>query len=156
MVHNLKLSGERFDAIRRERHAALPVCGKKVAAIAVGHIIEFLSLRDRQDKLRANQGHSIAVDVELKEALPPDVLWHGTGEKYLKNILAQGLLPQSRLYVHLSADPTTAKTVGSRHGRPVILWVDTIRMCRDGYVFYHSANGVWLTKVVPAAYLTMK
>ena len=104
--------------------------------------------------IRANQGHSIPVDVELEEKIPPDLLFHGTGEKFAASIIEKGLIPKSRLYVHLSADRATAKKVGSRHGRPVIFTVDCRRMAADGYRFFLSANGVWLTKHVPASYLS--
>lgn len=104
-------------------------------------------------RIRANQGHSIPVDVELELLTPPQTLWHGTGEKYVASIDVRGLLPKSRLYVHLSADVDTAVRVGSRHGRPVVYRVDSGRMQADGYLFYRSRNGVWLTKQVPAEYL---
>ena len=104
-------------------------------------------------KIRANQGHSIPVDVELEEMTPPEFLWHGTGEKYVKSIDSQGLLPISRLYVHLSSDHETAKKVGARHGRPVVYRVAAGRLYRDGGIFYRSVNGVWLIKAVPAVYL---
>ena len=104
-------------------------------------------------KIRANQGHSIPVDVELEEMTPPEFLWHGTGEKYVKYIDSQGLLPKSRLYVHLSSDHETAKKVGARHGRPVVYRVAAGRLNRDGGIFYRSVNGVWLIKAVPAVYL---
>ena len=104
-------------------------------------------------KIRANQGHSIPVDVELEEMTPPEFLWHGTGEKYVKSIDSQGLLPKSRLYVHLSSDHETAKKVGARHGRPVVFRVAAGRLKRDGGIFYRSVNGVWLIKAVPAVYL---
>ena len=103
--------------------------------------------------LRANQGHSVPVDVELEEKTPPEVLYHGTGEKYTTAIDAEGLLPRSRLYVHLSADADTAKKVGARHGKPVIYTVDCAAMVSEGYRFYRSRNGVWLTKTVPAGFL---
>ena len=93
------------------------------------------------------------MDVELEKKTPPDILWHGTGEKYVSSIEAEGLIPKSRLYVHLSSDPETAKKVGSRHGRPVIFEIDCRRMVKDGYRFFISANQVWLTKEVPARYL---
>ncbi|MGN1021287.1 MAG: RNA 2'-phosphotransferase [Aristaeellaceae bacterium] len=105
-------------------------------------------------KIRANQGHSVPVDVELEAQEPPEVLFHGTGRKYVDSILKEGLLPRTRLYVHLSADRATAVQVGARHGRPVVLTVHAGQMRRDGYVFYRSVNGVWLTKAVPTAYLT--
>lgn len=104
-------------------------------------------------KIRANQGHSIPVDVGLEEVIPPDVLYHGTGEKYAGSIDQTGLIPKSRLYVHLSCDTDTAYKVGRRHGRPVIYAVDCARMHADHYRFYRSANGVYLTKEVPARYL---
>lgn len=103
--------------------------------------------------IRANQGHSIPVDVELPEAVPPEVLWHGTGEKYVKSIDREGLIPKSRLYVHLSGDIETAKVVGARHGKPVIYKVLSGKMHEDGVVFYRSLNGVWLTKRVETKYL---
>ena len=111
------------------------------------------SFSDDKSLIRANQGHSIPVDVELPVVAPPEFLYHGTGEKYVSSIDAQGLLPRSRLYVHLSPDVETAKTVGSRHGRPVVYTVLSGKMAEDGMVFYRSVNGVWLTKSVPARYL---
>lgn len=103
--------------------------------------------------IRASQGHSIPVDVELTQAMPPEFLWHGTGEKYTASIEKTGLLSKSRLYVHLSKDMDTAITVGKRHGRPIVYQVDAGRMARAGYTFYLSANGVWLTKEVPSEFL---
>lgn len=105
--------------------------------------------------IRANQGHSIPVDVELEEAVPPEILWHGTAEKYVESIEEQGLIPKSRLYVHLSKNMETAVNVGKRHGKPVVYQIKAGEMHRDGYEFYLSKNGVWLTKRVPAEYLRM-
>lgn len=104
--------------------------------------------------IRANQGHSVPVDVELEEKTPPDILWHGTGEKHVSSIDEQGLIPKGRLYVHLSSDIETAKKVGSRHGRPVIYQIDCRQMEEDGFPFYLSVNKVWLTRRVPVSYLT--
>ncbi len=104
-------------------------------------------------KIRANQGHSIPVDVELDKLPPPEVLWHGTGEKYRESILMTGLVPGNRLYVHLSPDQDTARKVGARHGRLVLFQVRTGEMHQKGFDFYRSANGIWLTKRVPAEYL---
>ena len=103
--------------------------------------------------IRANQGHSIPVDVELEECVPPEYLWHGTGMKYVESIDKEGLIPKSRLYVHLSKDVETAEMVGKRHGKPVIYRVLSADMQKDGYIFYLSKNGVWLTKKVPVKYL---
>lgn len=111
------------------------------------------SFSEDKTKIRANQGHSIPVDVQLQEKEPPEVLFHGTGEKYTGSIEKQGLLPGNRLYVHLSKDRETAMTVGRRHGRPVVYTVMAGEMQRDGYKFYLSVNGVWLTKEVPVKYL---
>ena len=111
------------------------------------------SFNDDKTLIRANQEHSIPVDVELPETVPPDVLYHGTGIKYTESIDHQGLIPKSRLYVHLSPDYDTAVKVGQRHGKPVIYQVSAGRMAVDGYKFYLSVNGVWLTKKVPSEYL---
>lgn len=111
------------------------------------------SFNDDKTLIRANQGHSIPVDVELEEVCPPEVLYHGTGEKYTPSIEEHGLIPKSRLYVHLSGDEDTARKVGQRHGKPVIYTVKSGEMYRDGIVFYRSVNGVWLTKAVPVKYL---
>ncbi len=111
------------------------------------------SFNEDKTLIRANQGHSIPVDVELEEKRPPELLYHGTGEKYTASIDAQGLIPKSRLYVHLSPDYDTAVKVGSRHGKPVVYTVAAGEMQKNGYVFYLSVNGVWLTKSVPVDYL---
>lgn len=104
-------------------------------------------------RIRASQGHSISVDVELETAVPPPILFHGTGRKSVASIEESGLLPMTRLYVHLSKDAETAINVGSRHGEPVVFEVDSARMHQDGFLFYLSKNGVWLTKSVPVQYL---
>ena len=111
------------------------------------------SFNDDKTKIRANQGHSIQVDVELEEKEPPMILWHGTGEKFVASIDEQGLIPKSRLYVHLSQDEETAFKVGTRHGKPVLYMVKAADMFKAGYKFYLSKNGVWLTKEVPVKYL---
>lgn len=111
------------------------------------------SFNEDHSRIRANQGHSIPVDVELEEKTPPELLYHGTGEKYVSSIDRKGLIPGSRLYVHLSPDVETARKVGSRHGRPVIYQVAAAEMAAEGFPFYLSVNGVWLTRLVPARYL---
>ncbi len=111
------------------------------------------SFNEDKTLIRANQGHSIPVDVELEKRVPPEYLWHGTGEKSVDSIKEQGLLPMSRLYVHLSPDYDTALKVGSRHGSPFVFKVAAKEMNDDGYDFYLSVNGVWLTKTVPPKYL---
>lgn len=111
------------------------------------------SFNEDKTKIRANQGHSIDVDVELEEVQPPEYLWHGTGRKYVDSIMKDGLIPKSRLYVHLSDNYNTAINVGVRHGEPVVLCIWAGDMYRDGYKFYRSKNGVWLVKHVPVEYL---
>ncbi len=104
-------------------------------------------------KIRANQGHSIPVDLGLEPQAPPELLYHGTATRFLASIRQQGLVPGSRNHVHLSPDQHTAVKVGRRHGQPVVLTVQASRMCQDGFYFYLSANGVWLVDQVPAEYL---
>ena len=111
------------------------------------------SFNDDKTLIRANQGHSIPVDVELNEVQPPEFLWHGTAEKYVDGICRLGLISKSRLYVHLSCDTQTAIDVGKRHGEVVLFRIDARKMYHDGFKFYLSKNGVWLTKHVPVAYL---
>lgn len=111
------------------------------------------SFNDDHTLIRANQGHSISVDVELEEVEPPEYLYHGTAFKYLMSIEECGLIAKSRLYVHLSLDICTAAKVGVRHGDPLVLRIQSGAMHKDGYKFYRSVNGVWLTKHVPVEYL---
>lgn len=111
------------------------------------------SFNEDKTLIRANQGHSIPVDVELERVTPPEYLYHGTGEKYREAIDSEGLKPKSRLYVHLSGDIDTAVNVGKRHGKPVVYSVSSGEMEEDGYKFFRSVNGVWLTKRVPVEYL---
>jgi putative RNA 2'-phosphotransferase len=104
-------------------------------------------------QIRANQGHSVEVDLQLNPATPPDILYHGTAEKHLDSIAITGLEKRARHHVHLSKDIATAKSVGTRHGKPVIFQVDSLKMHNAGYLFYCSDNGVWLTDEVPLEYL---
>lgn len=103
--------------------------------------------------IRANQGHSIPVDLDLLPVIPPKTLYHGTATRFSQSIEENGLLPRQRQHVHLSANLETAVTVGKRHGTPVVYEIDAEAMCKSGHVFYCSENGVWLVNAVPAAYL---
>jgi putative RNA 2'-phosphotransferase len=107
------------------------------------------------DRIRAQQGHSVPVDLGLAPVDPPDVLFHGTVERFLPAVLAEGLLPRRRHHVHLSPDVATATAVGARRGRPVVLAVAAGRLRRDGRTFYRSGNGVWLVDAVPPDALTV-
>ena len=107
--------------------------------------------------IRANQGHSIPVDLELEAKEPPRFLYHGTARKYEESIEKNGLIPKSRQYVHLSADIETARIVGLRHAKDesqlVIYMIPALKMHENGYEFFLSENDVWLTKKVPSVFL---
>ncbi|NME72585.1 RNA 2'-phosphotransferase [Flammeovirga aprica] len=111
------------------------------------------SFNEDKTKIRANQGHSVNVDLNLNAVTPPDLLYHGTADKYLSNILEEGLKKKQRHHVHLSLDIETATNVGRRHGKLVIFEVDATRMHKDGLQFFKSDNDVWLTDEVPVGYL---
>ena len=104
-------------------------------------------------RVRARQGHSVAVDLGYEPADPPSVLYHGTATRFLDSILASGLVKGERHHVHLSTDKQTMLAVAIRHGKPVMLEIDSAKMQADGYAFYVTGNHVWLTDHVPTAYL---
>ena len=104
-------------------------------------------------RIRARQGHSIQVDVELPEATPPDKLYHGTAKAFVESIMSKGIQKGKRLYVHLSTTIDMATKVGERHGDPAVLAIDAKRMHEDGIKFFFSRNGVWLTDFVDAKYI---
>ena len=130
--------------------------------ITYDELVDCVETNDKQrfafdetgDLIRANQGHSVEVDLQLEEREPPETLYHGTVERFLPSILKEGLVRGKRHHVHLSKDVETARKVGARRGKPVILKVDAGRMHRDGHKFLLSANGVWLTDAVPPSYLS--
>ena len=106
-------------------------------------------------QIRASQGHSIQVDLQLTPKQPPDMLFHGTTESNVQSILASGLDKRNRQHVHLSPDTATARKVGERHGKPEIFEIDTKAMREAGFRFFLSDNGVWLTDFVPSKYLKL-
>jgi putative RNA 2'-phosphotransferase len=140
----------------------LEAAGRHGFPIAYDELVECVETNDKQrfsfdvsgESIRANQGHSVEVDLLLDEREPPEVLYHGTVERFLPAILADGLNKGRRHHVHLSKDEETARKVGARRGRPVILKVEAGRMHRDGHTFYLSSNGVWLTDAVSPEYLS--
>lgn len=113
------------------------------------------ALDDSKTRIRANQGHSIDVGLELEARQPPDVLFHGTATRFIDAIRAQGLRKGKRQHVHLSEQEATAVRVGQRHGQPIVLTVQAGAMWRAGHCFYQSRNGVWLTDSVPVAFLNI-
>jgi len=139
----------------------LTAAEKNGFSITYDELVDCVETNDKQrfafdgtgDLIRANQGHSVEVDLQLEEREPPEVLYHGTVERFLPSILGEGLLRGKRHHVHLSKDVETARKVGARRGKPVILTVDARRMHGDGYKFLLSTNGVWLTDAVPPCYL---
>jgi putative RNA 2'-phosphotransferase len=136
-------------------------CNKKGFAISLGELQEVVATNSKKrfsfnadgTKIRANQGHSVEVDLDYKSMVPPAQLFHGTATRFLDSIRAQGLLKQQRHHVHLSAEFETALKVGQRHGKPLVLTVKSGEMHAEGIVFYQSANGVWLTETVAARFL---
>ena len=105
-------------------------------------------------KIRANQGHSVAVDLQLQTQTPPDILYHGTAEKNRAAIMEQGLHKGRRHHVHLSRETQVAVQVGSRHGNPLVLTIDALGMHAAGFDFYRSDNGVWLVESVPPRFIS--
>jgi putative RNA 2'-phosphotransferase len=137
------------------RQAGYPTTLTELEEIVAEDNKQRYSFNKFKSHIRANQGHSIPVNLGLEPTVPPKELFHGTGVKYIDNIFKEGIKPQSRQYVHLSLDISTARTVGSRHGDPRILIVDAYRMYLDGYKFYLSENKVWLTDFVPKEYINV-
>jgi putative RNA 2'-phosphotransferase len=139
----------------------LQACARHGFSLSRAELDEVVAHNDKQRfafdadgiRIRAQQGHSVPVDLELAPTEPPSVLYHGTVARNLDAILRAGLLPMSRHHVHLSADAATARVVGARRGTPVILTVDAAAMHRDGFQFFRSGNGVWLVEHVPPRYL---
>jgi putative RNA 2'-phosphotransferase len=136
----------------------LEAAGKRVDRALLERVVadndkQRFAFNEDKTRIRASQGHSIGVDLQLREAEPPAVLYHGTASRFLKSILASGLRAGARQHVHLSSDAQTAMRVGARHGFPAVLKVDAARMLADGIVFYQSDNGVWLTGDVRPGYL---
>jgi putative RNA 2'-phosphotransferase len=141
----------------------LVAAGRHGLPITYDELVECVETNDKQrfafdetgELICANQGHSVPVDLHLEEKQPPESLYHGTVERFLPSIVAEGLHKGRRHHVHLSKDIETAHKVGARRGKPVILQVAAGRMYREGHRFFLSANGVWLTDAVPAGFLSM-
>lgn len=142
------------DLLAACERARFPVSADELATVVAKCDKQRFAFDETGNRIRANQGHSTEVDLQLEPVPPPDTLYHGTGAGSVEVILREGLQRMARHHVHLSVDVTTATRVGSRHGKPVILVVDAAAMHRDGHRFYLSANGVWLVDEVPARYLS--
>ncbi|GAK57491.1 probable RNA 2'-phosphotransferase [Candidatus Vecturithrix granuli] len=141
------------ELVMAARKAGKPLTQELLRHIVTQNDKQRFSLSTDGQKIRANQGHSLAVDLGLEPLTPPDALFHGTATRFLPSIQKEGLLPGGRLHVHLSPDEQTAIKVGQRHGKPVVLNIQAARMAACGYQFYRSANGVWLTNRVPVEFI---
>lgn len=133
--------------------AGLPGDPETLRAVVAGSDKQRFELSGDCSLIRARQGHSVSVDLDWPATEPPDFLFHGTVQRFLPAILADGLKPMKRHHVHLSPDPETATAVGARRGEAVILRVAAGRMAADGHVFRLSGNGVWLADHIPPGYL---
>ncbi|MGH1437551.1 MAG: RNA 2'-phosphotransferase [Lewinella sp.] len=138
-------------AMDKNKEMDLPI----LEAIVASDEKQRYTFNEDKSKIRANQGHSVKVDLELEPVKPPKILYHGTTERFVQSIMLKGIEPRSRNHVHLSEDVETATEVGDRRGDTMIFKVFSGAMFRDGYHFYQSANGVWLTDLVPNKYLDM-
>jgi putative RNA 2'-phosphotransferase len=141
---------ELLDGCRRAGHAITP---DQLREIVRTSDKQRFALSEDGTRIRANQGHSVEVDLGYEPAAPPEVLYHGTADRFLESIRAEGVNKGSRHHVHLSERVDTAEAVGRRHGRQIVLHVRSGEMHRAGITFYKTPNGVWLTDVVPAQYL---
>jgi putative RNA 2'-phosphotransferase len=135
--------------------------GKKLDRETLNRIVDEnnkqrYSFNEDNTKIRANQGHSINVNIEFEEKIPPQYLYHGTAERFCTSIMNLGIQKQKRQYVHLSSDIKTAYAVGKRHGHPIIMRIDAKKMYEEGFKFYISKNMVWLTDFVSVKYVTIE
>ena len=141
------------DLLAGATKVGFPVSQEELVQVVAESDKKRFSFDEAGTRIRANQGHSTEVDLQLKEVDPPEQLFHGTVERFLNAILAEGLKKMERHDVHLSKDVQTACKVGERRGKPVILVIDSAKMATDGFKFRLSENGVWLTDHVPPQYL---
>lgn len=143
------------ELISKANHHGKAISYDSLVKVVANNDKQRFSLSEDGLKIRANQGHSLTIDLALTAKQPPEVLYHGTATRFLSSILAIGLKPQARQHVHLSQDKATAIKVGQRHGKPMVLEIAAATMQQDGYSFFLSDNQVWLTDTVPANYLTV-
>lgn len=141
------------ELIRLANQHGFPLTRPLLERVVAENDKQRFALSDDGQRIRANQGHSLKVDLQLSPSQPPDVLYHGTAARFIDSIRSEGLRAGKRQHVHLSADIATARKVGQRHGKPVVLVVRAAEMAAAGHRFYLSANGVWLTERVPAEFI---
>lgn len=141
------------DLLRACRHANRPLSREQLEAIVRSSDKQRFAFSDDGAMIRANQGHSLPVELGLESKVPPTVLYHGTAERFIESIRASGLRKGQRQHVHLTESKETAGTVGRRYGKLHLLVVDAERMAGEGIAFYQADNGVWLTDSVPVQYI---
>jgi putative RNA 2'-phosphotransferase len=139
----------------------LKACARHKFPVSLDELKEVVEKNDKMrfsfdasgEKIRANQGHSVEIDLKLEPQTPPETLFHGTAQRNADSIKNHGLLKMARHHVHLSTDLETARHVGARHGKPLVFKIDTAAMSKENFEFFVSANGVWLVERVPARFL---
>lgn len=144
------------ELVAKGRAGGVPLSEEAVRKIVSQSDKQRFAISTDGKHIRANQGHSLPVDLGISASEPPGVLYHGTASRNLRAILNEGILSGKRLFVHLSLDLDTATAVGKHHSIPVILAIQAGQMHRDGFKFYLSKNGIWMTEYVPAEYLYEK
>jgi putative RNA 2'-phosphotransferase len=142
------------DLLAACREHRFPISREELEQVVVNNDKQRFAFDTTGSRIRANQGHSVDIDLGLEPAEPPGALYHGTGHRAVEAIEREGLRKMARHHVHLSADVPTARKVGARHGRPMVFVVDAAAMRGAGFAFYHSANGVWLVDRVPPEFLS--
>jgi putative RNA 2'-phosphotransferase len=133
----------------------MPLTAELIKQVVVTNEKHRFSLSEDSRRIRANQGHSIKVDLDLTPMAPPTILYHGTATRFLSSILKEGLRSGQRHHVHLSTDIETATSVGQRYGKPLVLQVSSGEMYQQRFIFFVSENGVWLTESVPVNFLSV-
>ena len=141
------------ELLKQLSHHGLSISMESLEEVVSENDKQRFSFNEDKTKIRANQGHSIKVDLEMEDQAPPAILYHGTASRFLDSIRETGLEKRNRQHVHLSKEQQTATKVGQRHGLPVILLIEAKAMYDAGHLFYLSKNGVWLTDNVPTDFI---
>ncbi len=142
-----------IDTLIRLSQAHKPLTRALIEQVVEANSKQRFAISEDGRRIRANQGHSIEVELGLQPLAPPTLLYHGTATRFVDAIRREGLVKRSRQHVHLSADADTATAVGARHGKPAVLIVRAGEMAAAGHAFFRSENGVWLTDAVPVGFI---
>jgi putative RNA 2'-phosphotransferase len=144
-----------IDLLSASASKGFPITEEELLVVVETSDKKRFAINETGERIRANQGHSVEVDLQLHPQEPPELLYHGTTDRLHDVIFQDGLKKMQRHHVHLSLDTATARKVGARHGRPIVLCIAARQMYADGHTFFVSQNGVWLTDHVPPNYLTL-